>query len=591
MSVSLYDGEAYIVDSRNIDRNWALSFFLDGHMEDYLLLYDEDDQYGGLITYKRLLRNTDLETAVIHEKLFFEGNFWNDARALLGNGKKIDAVPVFDQNMEIVYFAKYDEELVDAWSKMYDLRAHVDKEMWKDFRCFTNHFHIRGINDVLFWLREWLVSLGVKVSVEGEAWSFFGIESTEGIDEKAIVVDKKCKWLDSVYIEHLDWLEQHYGAVLREVLCRPYMPEKKENRGKVIFYLANYPHFVESISPLIFRYLQSGKECICAFPSIRSIVAEGDRNIVNMIKVVGKLKAAGAKCHLADDEGLLYNRYELCFLLSEYSGRLPMRLRQLSRCVIALQSTAIYTHMYLTEGRFEEVFSEQAREETDYLVVSDYIADWICERDRAWGEKVLRLGYPKLDTLYHALKRKCDIPDNWIDRVSGKKVYLFTTNSMEQSWLEFFADREDDKIAIWRPHPLNLEGIWVKRLEEISEKYNIIIDKMPSYYAAFQLSDALISAVHSSITINYLYTGKPICLYDESWVYKSAVIDYRKEYWYKSACNARDEETVLEFIRTNQRGETTINERQALYREYVTSNFDGNVCNRIYDYFEKSIRH
>ena len=51
MPVCLCDGDVYIIENHEeFDRRWALSFFLNGHVQDYLLLYDK-----GIITYSSLL--------------------------------------------------------------------------------------------------------------------------------------------------------------------------------------------------------------------------------------------------------------------------------------------------------------------------------------------------------------------------------------------------------------------------------------------------------------------------------------------------------------------------------------------------------
>lgn len=159
MPVSLNSGEVYIIDDKvDIEREWALSFFLSGHIEDYHLLQDECGQYSGIITYQSLLWSTDLEMSVIREKLHVE-NLWWKAQEILGDDKSVDAVPVFDRDGEIQYFARYDRRIVDAWRKLSGLEEYVDWEMWKTFQCYTKRVHIRRINDVLFRLREWLISL------------------------------------------------------------------------------------------------------------------------------------------------------------------------------------------------------------------------------------------------------------------------------------------------------------------------------------------------------------------------------------------------------------------------------------------------
>ena len=67
-----------------------------------------------------------------------------------------------------------------------------------------------------------------------------------------------------------------------------------------------------------------------------------------------------------------------------------------------------------------------------------------------------------------------------------------------------------------------------------------------------------------------------------------AVMDYRQEVWYKSVNNALSEERVIEFIESIERGETLMDEEKKRYRNYVTSNFDGHVCERIYNFFIKT---
>lgn len=56
-----------------------------------------------------------------------------------------------------------------------------------------------------------------------------------------------------------------------------------------------------------------------------------------------------------------------------------------------------------------------------------------------------------------------------------------------------------------------------------------IIDDMPTYEIAFKILDALIAALHGSIMMNYLYTGKPVCIYGGIKSLQSMVIDYREE--------------------------------------------------------------
>jgi hypothetical protein len=324
---------------------------------------------------------------------------------------------------------------------------------------------------------------------------------------------------------------------------------------------------------------------VVVLPALDAIAERGRKSVREMTKLIEKLETAGAKCRSVKEPGLYGQQYAVCYLCSEYSDELPLEVKKIVQYVVSLQTTAIYTHMYYVKGRFENCFSEQARDGVDYLVASEYIANWICEREPAWEEKILRFGYPKLDNLYHAIKSEPDIPEEWKQKIDGKKVFLFTTYEMEQSWLDFFAG-EKDKIAIWRPHPLAMENInWRKTAEKIGEKYNIIMDFQLSYYASFRISDAHIGQAITSVNVNYLYTGKPACSYDPG-KDEELVIDFRQEAWYKSMYIASEEKDVLQFIKMVERGEDVLSEEQRQCRERVVKHFDGEVCNRIYDYIE-----
>ena len=586
MAVCLCDAEVYVVENaERLKRNYVLSFFMNDHTDDYLLLYDENANYIGIITYKSLLSSIDLEGAIIKDKLFVEeDDFWGKAHNLLENEEGRECVPVFNRSMELLYLAKYDVELTEAWRQLCELKDYFDNKMWINFEHYEKQVHIKGLNDVFWELRKWLILLGVEVSVEGEQWKQFGIE--EGSCRKKDIVIADFCWLNDLYLEWHKWLDE-YSLTLKKMLDIPCINEN-EGKEKVLFYLPPFPDFVDSISPLIERYLQSEKECILVFTSIENIINKGTVWIDKMVKSIEKLKAAGARFYDINERALFCGEYFICFLCSEFSGRLPLELRKLSKYVVALQTTALYMHMYQIEDRYDMVFSEQARRELDFLVTSDYMADWICQRNKKWDEKILRFGYPKMDALYYQLKKEPDIPERWKSMIGNKKVYLFTTYSMEQSWLELFEDEKESKIAIWRPHPLS----WARteereKIKQISETYDIIIDDMPSYYVAFQISDALIASLHSSVMVNYLYTGKPICTHGGKKTYQQAVIDYKEELWYKCAYNVVSDKEVLDFVKMVDCNEYSLQEEQIEYRRRIISNFDGEVCNRIYTYFEK----
>lgn len=375
---------------------------------------------------------------------------------------------------------------------------------------------------------------------------------------------------------------EHSISELKQLLLRPYKKRiSKIYEKSIIFWMPPYAYFVDSIIPLIYRYIKERKWCVVMIP-VEGVIEIGVKNIIDMVVLINQIEFWGGGCYSSEQESVYLDKFSLCYLCSEYSCSIPMELRRNIDYVVALQTTALYVHMYRIKERFNEVFSETQRKEIDYLIASNYMANWICERDIQWEEKILRFGYPKLDALYNVFSSEISIPKEWKKKIEGKKVLLVT--NVEEMVLNILG-KEEGCAIIWRPHPLVLQEKrdWVKC---ICKKYqNIILDDMVSYYISFSISDALISGIISSIMVNYLYTGKALCFYDTKFD-QNPVIDFRKEAWYKSAYIVSTETEVLEFARMIAQGKDMEKQELAYYRHYIINNFDGKVCDRVYDFFE-----
>lgn len=158
--------------------------------------------------------------------------------------------------------------------------------------------------------------------------------------------------------------------------------------------------------------------------------------------------------------------------------------------------------------------------------------------------KVLTYGSPKIDSvIYNMQKKDICIPDEWIRKTEGKKVFLLNTkifqfNMEGQNTVKDLLDliysiiKDPNCVLIWRPHPLARSGIkkyypkmydeYLKLEESFKKMENCIYDDLPTYTQSFCLSDTLISG-WSSMVANYIVTKKPIYLlglYGENSDYK-----------------------------------------------------------------------
>jgi CDP-glycerol glycerophosphotransferase (TagB/SpsB family) len=155
-------------------------------------------------------------------------------------------------------------------------------------------------------------------------------------------------------------------------------------------------------------------------------------------------------------------------------------------------------------------------------------------------DKFIVSGSPKVDAIVNARKEDVDIPKNWIDKLSGKKVFLmnthlsyFPTSFSNKTKSGNYAVRFHDEILkaiinkedvgmIWRPHPLLKNmimsrfqecGDYIKYFEEtISQSSNCVVDYSGDYRPAFFYSHALIST-WSSLVNEYMVTGKPVMIF------------------------------------------------------------------------------
>ncbi|WP_378107325.1 hypothetical protein [Cohnella cellulosilytica] len=156
-------------------------------------------------------------------------------------------------------------------------------------------------------------------------------------------------------------------------------------------------------------------------------------------------------------------------------------------------------------------------------------------RDGVPKEKLLVLGTPKLDGMLRALRsNEQAYPEEWKERVKGKKVFVFETPCLMfaqnffqrfEKMMEIFnlPHMVDNSILIWRPHPLTEASIYkytpvfseyytnlIRSIKEGDSLYShIIFDESPDYFSALKVADMLITCGGSLLSA-YLLTEKPI---------------------------------------------------------------------------------
>lgn len=207
------------------------------------------------------------------------------------------------------------------------------------------------------------------------------------------------------------------------------------------------------------------------------------------------------------------------------------------------------------DGRF---FADKLRQYTDLLVYSPYYVtsggmgegqgncpifryvDYIIVQSKGLCrffdasvpmKKLVPLGSPKLDRVIRLCKNPPDPPEEWKEKLRGKKVYFYNTSlngllsdtnaflNKMQYVFRCFAGRKD-ACLIWRPHPLMEATLNSMRkgdapcYEHFKEMFIDegigIYDDTPDIENTIALSDVYVGDSGTSVTMLFAISGKPL---------------------------------------------------------------------------------
>lgn len=173
----------------------------------------------------------------------------------------------------------------------------------------------------------------------------------------------------------------------------------------------------------------------------------------------------------------------------------------------------------------------------DYVILQD---EEMVKEFQKWNpkekEKFLPLGSPKIDKaieMNNVSKEDLNIPQEWKDRIKGKKVLFYNThlvNFMDENrdfvskLKEVFATiQKQDKVVLWwRPHPLSDDMEFTTKQKELFKEYEQLIqwyknenigiyDDTPNLHEAIAASDAYYGD-NSSLVKLFRAVDKPVLI-------------------------------------------------------------------------------
>lgn len=150
-------------------------------------------------------------------------------------------------------------------------------------------------------------------------------------------------------------------------------------------------------------------------------------------------------------------------------------------------------------------------------------------------EKFLPLGSPKFDKVIRKSENPPEPPQDWKNKIEGKRVYFYNTSlsGMLQDTPQFMRKmqyvfeifkRHKNCCLLWRPHPLFESTLYAMRPECIEvfdalkrdflKQENWIYDDTPSVEDTIAICDEYIGDSASSVVALFGVAGKPIFILD-----------------------------------------------------------------------------
>lgn len=200
---------------------------------------------------------------------------------------------------------------------------------------------------------------------------------------------------------------------------------------------------------------------------------------------------------------------------------------QLKKHVSTLVYVPYCIHTVAHDRASSLIIYERLSKNVDYLICQNDIEYNVYRKNGINFKKLLPLGNPKLDGVGHMNENPPQLPEEWKEKINGKKVILFNLsiafilkfNIEYIYWLFDQIMKQEDIVLLFRPHPLlettfksmrrGLYQQYIEKINQLENAPNVIIDKEKEVYPSFYYSDCMISS-QSSLVNNYILTEKPI---------------------------------------------------------------------------------
>ena len=229
------DREVASVDYNSISRQELLHYFLKGHLDEIVCIYDEYG-YIGYTSYHTLLHSISLEAAIVRDVLILDERIWIDAKRMFLSRRsdinKHPLLPVVDRERNLVSFAYEDDDANRELRQIWELERLCENsaavqfaDMYPDCGCVM----IYGFNELAYFFACYLKKQGIPVMLEDAMWDGVLVSDDVQIPEYCCMKI----YAEGTWAKSLDWEENLLRTVSVEFECIDKIYEENIRRGYI----------------------------------------------------------------------------------------------------------------------------------------------------------------------------------------------------------------------------------------------------------------------------------------------------------------------------------------------------------------------
>ena len=170
-----YDRKVHFLPQSELNRSKLFMFLIQKeNIEDIIVVYDENSEFLGIVTYKKLLYSKNKESVELQkEYIIASENIFEDANKIFNENKDIEVIPVFNNNGDLLTFCYSSQKGAEYYSienVIYAIENKEEKLFINDLYPNVSCVYIYDLNEWAYRLYKILINRKFPVVVIGSRW-------------------------------------------------------------------------------------------------------------------------------------------------------------------------------------------------------------------------------------------------------------------------------------------------------------------------------------------------------------------------------------------------------------------------------------